>query len=41
MRDAKDIESLPHVFTVEEWRQFTEGVKAGEYDFMDDRVDRT
>jgi hypothetical protein len=41
MRDAKNSDKMTHVFTADEWSQFIEGVKAGEYDFMDDRVDRT
>lgn len=40
MRDAKDIAKLPHIFTIDEWLQFIEGVKNGEYDFTG-RVDRT
>lgn len=33
VRDGKDRDRLPYVFSADEWRAFTAGVKGGEFDF--------
>jgi len=32
LRDSKDRNLVPHVYTRDEWAAFTAGVKAGEFD---------
>jgi hypothetical protein len=33
VRDGKSPETLPLLFTTQEWRDFVAGVRAGEFDF--------
>jgi hypothetical protein len=33
VRDSKDLSTPEHRYTVDEWRAFVQGVKAGEFDF--------
>jgi hypothetical protein len=33
VRDSKDVDKDPHVFTPAEWLAFLQGVKNGEFDF--------
>jgi hypothetical protein len=37
LRDSKDRNKPPHIFTTEEWTAFIAGVKDGDFDFFDRR----
>jgi Domain of unknown function (DUF397) len=34
LRDSKDRNKPPHIFTAEEWAAFVAGVKEGDFDFL-------
>lgn len=34
IRDSKDRNKPPHIFTAEEWEAFVAGVKDGDFDFL-------